>query len=459
MKTILACVALMAAIPTPAQQKKMVAAGSVASAAKICASPYEVREPAEGSPEGPVVILFHHEDSKVPWVRNPVIKVPGVEAVTPASARTVVCVEESHYEVGRYDSGEPAYSPSWSVTLVRMADHKVFFGRSGFYGEEPPGIKFHRGAGVGKPPIEMFTRWLRLLIDQKIARLKMKFISKEYDEASALAFSADGSHLVLAQEPRSSSSGGTPPTPITVFDLASGKEIVTLHTDYIVRAVAISPSGKLLATERYGHPEIWDLATGAVMVKLETSGVESLAFGPAEEVLATSGKDTTTIWDISERRALRSGPGTHVTLSTDGKWLVAKKEPKGFSVQDLESGRTLASFPGAGNPEKYAISRDGLSLARYSALGASMYTAASPERTDMLLPNLGVGVIYAVAPMSSGFAVGNGDGIAGLVSPADKEPRAFATDHTSIRALAVSPDGKLLAIGDSSGHVSIWELR
>ena len=454
---------LLVVLPTFPQTKKAAPGpGSAVSAAQICANPYAVRESADGPPEAPAIILFHRENSKAPWARNLAIKMLGVEAVTPARARTVVCVEESRLEAGRYDSGEPAYSLAWSVTLVRLSDRKVYLERTGFYGEEPPGLKFRRGAGVGKPPMEKFTRWLRLLIDQKVARFKIKFRSKEYDEASALAFSADGSRLALAQEPRSTSSGGTPPTPITVFDVASGQTVASLHTDYIVRTAALSRSGKLLATERYGHPEIWDLATGQVAIKLETSGVESLAFGPGaagDEVLATATKDTATLWDLGNHRALRSGAGTHVTLSNEGKWLVAKKEPKGISVQELESGRVLASFPHAGNPETYTISRDGLSLARYSVLGASMYTPANAAGFGLALPNLGVGLIYAVAPTSNGFALANGDGFAGLISALEIEPRSFATHHTAIRTLAVSQDGKLLAVGDSSGNVSVWELR
>ncbi|HWZ43343.1 MAG TPA: WD40 repeat domain-containing protein [Candidatus Saccharimonadales bacterium] len=459
---LLLCAGLLAVLPAFAQPKKAGPAGGAATAAaKICAEPYQVREAADGVPEGPVVILFHREKSKAPWARNLAIRMPGVEAATPASAHTVVCVEESRIEAGRYDSGEPAYSPAWDITLVRIADRRVFFGRTGFYGAAPPGVKYHRGAGVGKPPVEMFTRWLRLLIDQKVARFKMKFPAKEYHEASSLSFSADGSRLALAQEPRSSSSG-TPPTPITVFDLASGKTVTTLHTDYIVRAVTLSRTGKLLATERYGHPEIWDVATGAMIAKLDASGVESLAFGPGsapgDEVLATANKESTTLWDAGSRQALRSAPGTHATLSKEGKWLVARKEGKRINVQELESGRILANFPDVSAPDKYVISRDGLSLARYSSLGGSMFTVSVPDRIDLGLPALGVGILYAVAPTNDGFALGNGDGIAGLISSSNTEARAFATDHTAIHALAVSLDGKLLAVGDSSGNVSVWEL-
>ncbi len=138
---------------------------------------------------------------------------------------------------------------------------------------------------------------------------------------------------------------------------------------------------------------------------------------------------------------------------------MAKKEPKGISVQELESGRTLAGFPPVGDRETYSISPDGLSLIRYSVLGATMYTPTNASGFSPRLPNMGVGLIYAAAPTGSGFALTNSDGFAGIISAQETEPRAFATHHTAIRAVAVSPDGKLLALGDSSGNVSVWELR
>ena len=55
--------------------------------------------------------------------------------------------------------------------------------------------------------------------------------------------------------------------------------------------------------------------------------------------------------------------------------------------------------------------------------------------------------------------VANSEGIAGIVSPESAEPRAFATDLGSIKAVAVSRDAKLIALGDSSGTVEVWELR
>lgn len=455
-------VCLLSVIPALAQSKKAApprAAG--VSAASVCADSYAAPEPADGWPETPVVILFHRGNSKAPWIHNPAIKAPGVETVGSSGARTVICVDESRTEAGRYDSGEAAYTLDWSATIIRLADRKVYFARSDFNGDEPPGLKLHRGAGLGPPPTAKFNLWLNLLLGQKVARFKMKLRAPEYHEASALAFSADGSRLALAQLPRGTSSGPTPPSPITVYDLAGGQTVIKLHVDYGVRAIALSRSGKLLATERYGHPEIRDVATGQVTAKPDTSGVESLAFGPGaagSEVLATSGKDSVILWDPSAGRSLRTVPGTHVTLSSEGKWLMAKKEKKGISVQEMESGRTLAQFPPVSDTEKYVVSGDGLSLLRYSVLGATMYSPSAPAGVSARLPNLGVGLIYGAASTGSGFALANSEGFAGTIAAGDTEPRAFVTHHTTIRAVAVSADGKLLALGDSDGSVSVWEL-
>jgi hypothetical protein len=441
------------------QGKKGAPVGGVASAAaKMCNEPFAVGDSADGWPEGPVNILFHHDKSKAPWTHNPAIHVAGLEATAPATARTLLCVEESRLEVGRYDSGEPGYAPSWSVILVRPSDGRAYFMRTGFEGEMPPGVKYNPGAGVGKPPTEIFVRWLRLLMDQKVARFKMLLKSKEYDAPSALAFSADGSRLVMAQAPRSDSNGLTPPSPLTVFDLATGQTVAAMHADYSTRALALSKSGSMVATERYGQVEIWDVATGAVTHKLETNKVSSLVFGP-DDMLGVAGDEKAAVWDIGGNRIVRSGSGSSITLSPEGAWLVMAKTPTGFTVRELESVRELGTFPACSEPYKCAPSGDGKMMVRWSSLGSAIYSSGNREGKTLSLPKLGVGVVYAAAPTRDGFVVANGEGIAGIVSPGTAEPRAFATDMTSIKAIAVSQDGKLLALGDSNGHVEIWELR
>ncbi len=458
-KNLSLCLCVIAATLAAGQAKKTPAIGGTASAAaKICDDPYAVSESADGWPEGPVTILFHHEKSKAPWAHNPAIRVPGLEAVAPASARTLVCVDESRVEMGHYDSGEPGYAPSWGTILVRLSDRKVYFMGRSLDGEMPPQVKYNRGAGLGKAPTEILVRWLRLVLEQKVARFKMRLKWKEYAEVSAMAFSGDGSRLAVAQAPRRPLDGGTPPSPITVFDLATGHPVATMHADYSTDVIAVSKSGSIVATERYGNVEIRDVATGAVTRKLETSKVRSMVFGP-NDMLGVAGDEKAAVWDVNGNRVVHSGTGSIVELSPEGAWLTMAKAANGFTVRELESGRELGSFPGCSEPYKCLPSRDGKMMARWSSLGGAMYSSGNREGKSLSLPNLGVGIVYAAAPTGDGFVIANNDGIAGVVSANAPEPRAFATDMTSIKAIAVSLDGKLVALGDSSGTVEVWELR
>ena len=462
MKKLWLCLWLCLVITTLAagQAKKAPAIGGATStAAKICDDPYAVREDADGWPEGPITILFHHEKSKAPWAHNPAIRVPGLEAATPASARTLVCVEESRIEMGHYDSGEPGYVPAWSTILVRLSDHKVYFMGRSLDGEMPPEWKYKKGAGVGKAPTEILVRWLRLLLAQKVARFKTRLKLKEYAEISALAFSGDGSRLAVGQESRRPLDGPTPPSPITVFDLATAQSVASMNADYSTSEIALSKSGSTVATNRYGGVEIWDVATAKMTHKLNTSKVRSMVFGP-DDALGVAGDEKAAVWDVNGNRVVHSGAGSIVELSPEGAWLVMAKAAKGFSVRELESGRELGSFSDiCGDPYKCLPSRDGKMMLRWSALGGGLFSTAIREGKPLSLPDLGASVVYAAAPTQDGFVVSNSDGIAGVVSAGTAEPRAFATDMTSIKAIAISPDGKLVALGDSSGHVEIWELR
>ncbi len=460
MKKMCGFLCLLLATLALGQAKKTAPVGGAASAAaQICDKPYAAGEVADGWPEAPITILFHREKSKAPWAHNPAIRVPGLEAATPASARTLVCVDESQVEMGHYDTGEPGYAPSWGTFLVRLSDHKIYFMGRTLDGEMPPQVKYNKGAGVGKAPTEILARWLRLVLEQKVARFKMRLKWKEYAEVSAMAFSGDGSRLAVAQAPRSPSSGGTPPSPITVFDLTTGQPVASMHADYSTYAIALSKSGSTVATERYGGVEIWDVASAQMTRKLETSNVKSMVFGP-NDTLGVAGEEKAAVWDVSGNRILHSGSGSVIGLSPDGVWLVMAKNASGFTTRELESGRELGIFPSVcGDPYKCLPSRDGKMMARWSSLGGAMYSSGNREGKNLSLPDLGVGIVYAAAPTGEGFVIANNNGIAGVVSASAPEPRAFATDMTSIKAIAVSLDGKLVALGDSSGMVEVWELR
>jgi hypothetical protein len=149
-----------------------------------------------------------------------------------------------------------------------------------------------------------------------------------------------------------------------------------------------------------------------------------------------------------------------MSLSPAGTWLVAKQDPKGIAVQELESGSTVATFPPVSSSVTWAITGDGKALGKFSIISsASMYVAGDTQVHSLALPEIQLRSTIGLAPTRDGFVIADRYGVIGVVSAASPEPRAFATDQIGVRTVAVSADGKLIAVGDMNGAVTIWELR
>jgi hypothetical protein len=85
--------------------------------------------------------------------------------------------------------------------------------------------------------------------------------------------------------------------------------------------------------------------------------------------------------------------------------------------------------------------------------------AGDAQAHSLALPYIQLRSISGLAPTRDGFVIAERYGVIGIASATNPEPRAFATDQIGVRAVAVSADGKLIAVGDMSGAVTIWELR
>ena len=483
--SLLASVWFLAVTTASAQQPTHPPASPVPPAvAKLCDN---TNGPglADGFPEGPVYILLHRENSKAPWARNPAIQAPGLDVANPANARTLVCVEESRSEVGKYDTGESGYQASWYVSLVRLSDGKMYsVSPPSFDGANPPMEKYTPGAATGKPPIQPFLRWLRLLVDQKLANfvvhipaIKETYNGQDamFENVAAMAFSRDDTKLVVALLPHETVEGGTPPTPLVVYDVAASKPITTLYLDYTPWRVAINNSGSLIAADRYGTAiTIWDVASSQIVHKFDTglsfdSGhLESLLFGPngssSDGALAFAGVERAVVWDVSSERQVLSGTGSQIMLAAAGAWLVASRTSSGTTINELQSGRQIASFPAIEQNKDFFASPGGavVTSEKYYETSIAMFTNGGAQR-DLTLPSIKMdetdyGRIEGITPTADGFAY-VGDCFVGLASIADPEVHFFATDIDYIKSVAVSPDGKLLVIGDNMGNLSIWRLR
>ena len=88
-------------------------------------------------------------------------------------------------------------------------------------------------------------------------------------------------------------------------------------------------------------------------------------------------------------------------------------------------------------------------------------TPQEPYGTSIELPSQGLdgySKVWAAAALPDGVIVTNSDGYVGLLRNGATQPQLFFTGQIN-KAVAISADGKLAAIGDSSGTISLWELK
>jgi WD40 repeat protein len=254
------------------------------------------------------------------------------------------------------------------------------------------------------------------------------------DADGALAFSPDGRTLAASRRQR----GG-----ILLIDPATGKRRRTLtgHPTAVL-GLSFSHDGATLAsTDQDGTAIIWDLATGHARETLRghTAAVTGVAFSPDDRTLYTASSDRSVIvWDLAgDRRLARPVvAGTQTSSHSlgnpqsigQGGALLARGHPNGTVTlinltQRVPAGAPLHAHSRA--VQAVALSPDGRMLASADAHSAIVWDLASRRPTGEPIP------VTENPPLTS--------------SP-------------DITDLALSPDGKTLAIGDNLDRVTLWDL-
>lgn len=255
----------------------------------------------------------------------------------------------------------------------------------------------------------------------------------------ALAFSPDG---------RTLASGGKDGR-ISLWDVASGRTIAQIESHVRwVYALAFSPQGNLLACS--GRPAfvyLWELSTLNQMrskgesnpAPIEPVGtlrtahapVPSLAFNPDGTLLAAgSGGYVTEVWDARDSPSVERQPIW--TFHGDRSWIRA--------IAMNPDARTMASGSGEG-------------LIYLSDL-------QSGRRLDVLTGHHHFINSLAFDPEGSTLVSASEDNTVRMWSRSDSgqwQLSAILQSHTpASRTVAFSPDGTILAVGDTKGLIHLW---
>jgi cytochrome c len=238
-----------------------------------------------------------------------------------------------------------------------------------------------------------------------------------------------------------------------------------------VKGVTISPDGRYALTASFDYSVgLWDLRTNMLVRWLEghEAAANAVAFLPDGRRAVSAGDDLDLIlWDLETGRLLRRLEGHRgkliaVTVSPDGNLAASSGWDGlvGLWALDRESApRWLKGHCANVNDAKFTA--DGKTLYTASYDGTIRRWDVASGAMNRIVVEHGFGFNHLVLNEARGWlAYGAVDGAVRAIDLATgAEVADLTADRRPILALAQSPDGRFLAVGDGEGYITIVDTE
>jgi RNA polymerase sigma factor (sigma-70 family) len=332
--------------------------------------------------------------------------------------------------------------------------------------------KSHAGAVAFSADGKMLAAggWDRIVLHDPGTGKELKRLEAPMQAVNGVAFTPDGTTLVSGAQ-----NGG-----IRIWDVAGGSIRFTCHPGMIGRSMALSPDGATAAMGTGGEQVcLWSVATGKqLFTEFEGHGswVNCVHFSPEGKTLA-SGEFywKLRLWDTAgwKPRQVLPGRAWSLAFSPDGKRLASVPRLDTVDLWNLGTGEKSLTIKVADT--------DDVRAAMFTANGRKLITldrkpgkdgrspwephhvrqwdaATGKEEKKWLVP----GHMYepVLAPGGMAVLVATGNTIRLHDVPSGRDRLFSRSGKEEMRALAVSPDGRVLASGDLGQEraVRFWDL-